>query len=117
MTDNLAKKIYTVVEHILDDKNLDYLLIESLLNTKLSPKNKIRLLTSQIEWLDSQEIKILLEYIEETYSQLLEPSRKRFKLDNTEENILLLNSLKTNKYISSFNPNENPLKVVRKYPK
>ena len=117
MTDVLAKKLYTILDSILDDKNLDYLLIESLLKTKLSPKNKIRLLTSQIKWLDIQEIKILLEYIEETYSQLLEPSRKRFKLDNTEENILLLNSLKANEYISSFNPNENPLKVVRKYPR
>ncbi|WP_195237742.1 YobI family P-loop NTPase [Clostridium perfringens] len=114
INDSLAEIIFDVIEKFLPNEKIKYKLIESIIRCNFEKEKRRKLIAYQIEFIDKMDISNLLSYIDDEYNGLLGLSSKRMYIKNTNANILILEKLKSKKYISSFKTERNRIIVNRK---
>ncbi|ELC8443197.1 hypothetical protein QYB59_002226 [Clostridium perfringens] len=114
LNDSLAEIIFDIIEKFLPNEKIEYKLIESIIRCNFEKEKRRRLIAYQIEFIDKMEISNLLVYIDEEYSGLLDLSPKKMYIKNTKANMLILENLKSKRYISTFKPERNRIVVNRK---
>lgn len=114
LNDSLAEIIFDVIEKFLPDEKIEYKLIENMIRCNFAKEKRRKLIAYQIEFIDKMDISNLLSYIDDEYNGLLGLSSKRMYIKNTNANILILEKLKSKKYISSFKTERNRIIVNRK---
>ncbi len=76
--------------------------------------HNLKLLAMQTKYLDSTQISSYLESLDSPYSDLAEKSASPLRLENNEENRLLIEALESKKYVSSAKYEESKIKVNRR---
>lgn len=109
--DNEYLKSYT---QSIKDKNLEesLLFLQSTFEFEIDEYTKLTILNEFIEELDNEEIKVYLEQLGGEYIYILEKGKQPI-LENNEENIKLLESLKDS-FVSSYSIEDDEIKVNRK---
>ncbi len=114
LNDSLAEIIFDVIEKFLPNEKIEYKLIESIIRCNFEKEKRRKLIAYQIEFIDKMDISDLLSYIDDEYKGLLDLSPKKMYIRNTNTNMLILEKLKSKRYISTFKLEGNRIVVNRK---
>lgn len=111
----LSEIIFDTFEVMLSKIKLEYKVIDDIIKYLPIKKKKIKLLISQIDNIDKENIVRLLMEIDSDYNGLIDLSAKKMVLTNNYENNILLEALKSIGYISSFKNERGKITVHRKH--
>lgn len=114
LNDFLAELVFDVIEKFLLNERIEYKLIENIIQYNFENEKRRKLIAYQIKFMDKIDISNLLSYIDEEYSGLLDLSSKKMHIKNTNSNMLILENLRSKKYISSFKIDKNRIAINRK---